>query len=202
MKNFRLISAVLLSLTLLSARAERPIDRVKATADTVLGILNNSGLQGDPKRAERRGLIQAELDRRFDWQGIAKTSLGRHWGKLQPADQKEFVAVFSRFLSESYVDKFEPYYKDLDRIDYKGELVIENYASVKTLVTTKQQIQHPVEYRLLKAAGDADWRVYDVLIEGVSMVNNYRVQFDEIIAKSSFEKLMADLRSKLPANPR
>ncbi len=199
MKTLRSIFTAMVIFAVLPARAERPTDGVKATADTVLGILNDAGLQGEAKRAERRRLIRVELDKRFDWAGIARTSLGKQWSKISPKEQEDFVTVFSRFLEESYLDKFEPYYKDLDRIDYRSERLIENYASVKTIVTSKEKIQHPVEYRLLKPAGSADWRVYDVVIEGVSMVNNYRNQFDDVIAKASFQKLMVDLRKKAEA---
>jgi phospholipid transport system substrate-binding protein len=88
----------------------------------------------------------------------------------------------------------------LDKIDYLGEKIIDDYASVKVLITTKNQVAHPVEYRLEKTGGD--WRIYDVLIEGVSLVKNYRDQFDEIIAKSSYEKLVAELRAKGPEKAR
>ena len=87
----------------------------------------------------------------------------------------------------------------MDRIGYQGERIADqNYASVKTVVITKQKIEHPVEYRLEKAADR--WRVYDVVIEGVSLVKNYRTQFDEIIAKSSYEGLLSDLRAKSVPN--
>ncbi len=84
----------------------------------------------------------------------------------------------------------------MDRIDYLGEKVIDDYASVKVQITTKNQVAHPVEYRLQKSGNG--WRIYDVLIEGVSLVKNYRDQIDEILAKSSYEKLVADLRAKTP----
>jgi phospholipid transport system substrate-binding protein len=84
----------------------------------------------------------------------------------------------------------------MDKVEYLGEKIIDEYASVKAQISTKDQIVHPVEYRLQKSG--KDWRIYDVLLEGVSLVKNYRDQFDEILVKSSYEKLVADLRAKVP----
>ena len=100
---------------------------------------------------------------------------------------------------ETCIDKVVSYHEKLDKIDYLGEKIIDDCASVKVKLVTKDQIIHPVEYRLQKSG--QDWRIYDVLIEGVSLVKNYRDQFDEILAKSSYEKLVADLQAKIPQGP-
>jgi phospholipid transport system substrate-binding protein len=184
------------------AAPARPTAEVKATTDRIIAILRDGSLQGDAHKSERRRLMRQALDLRFDWTGIARSSLGRHWSKRSPAEQQEFVKLFSEFLQRTYLDKFEVYYTDLDKIEYQGERIIENYASVKAVVTTREKIDHPVEYRLLQSATVQAWRIYDVIIEGVSLVNNYRAQFDEIIAKSSYEKLIADLQQKLGTEPR
>ncbi len=176
-------------------QAARAIDQVKATADRVIALLNDPALQGDDKKAERHRLIRQELDARFDWPEIARGCLGRHWSKRNNDERKEFMALFSEFLERTYLDRIEPYYADLEKLDFLGEKIIDNYASVKTVISTKKKIDHPVEYRLQKT-GD-EWRVYDVVIEGVSLVKNYRVQFDEIIAKSSYESLIKDIKSKI-----
>ena len=94
----------------------------------------------------------------------------------------------------NFIDKFETQHGELDKVGYLGEKIIDGYASVKAQVSTKDQTVHPVEYRLQKSG--KDWRIYDVLLEGVSLVKNYRDQFDEILAKSSYTKLVADLRAK------
>jgi phospholipid transport system substrate-binding protein len=185
-----------------SAAPARPTDEVKATTDRVITILRAPDLQGDSHKTERRRLMRQTLDERFDWTGIARSSLGRHWAKRSPEEQKEFVKIFSEFLERTYLDKFEAYYTDLDKIDYQSERIIKTYASVKAVVTTKEKIDHPVEYRMQQAAPAQAWRIYDVVIEGVSLVNNYRAQFDEIIAKSSYEKLIADLQQKLETGSR
>jgi phospholipid transport system substrate-binding protein len=200
MKQIRLFLVLAaLAGALASASAAGPMDEVRSTADRVVACLRDPSLQGDARKAERRQRLRAELDSRFDWDGIARGCLGRHWSDRSRDEQKEFVRLFGRLLAETYLDKTEPYYRDLDRIDYKGEKIIEGYASVRTVVNTKEGVEHPVEYRLQKSASDGNWRVYDVVIEGVSLVRNYREQFDEIIAKASYGKLFEDLRSKVGA---
>lgn len=198
MKSIRIFLSGLILLAFSGASfAGLATDNVKATTDNILAILTNPKLQGASQKAERRELLRKELDRRFDWNTSARSCLGRHWAKRTPAEQEEFVRLFSQFLENTYLDKFELYYEDLDRIDYTGEKLLDGFAAVKVTVTTKTKVAHPVEYRMQKA--EADWKVYDVIIEGASLVKNYRDQFDEIIAKSSFDGLMADIKSKLKA---
>jgi phospholipid transport system substrate-binding protein len=180
----------------LSARAGEPTGQIRATTDKILALLADPTLKTDARNSERRQLIRKELEERIDWATVARSSLGRHWAKRTRAEQAEFVSLFSRLLEETSIEKFETRYSELDRIDYLGEKIIDDYASVKAQVSTKDQIVHPVEFRLQKSG--KDWRIYDVLLEGVSLVKNYRDQFDEILAKSSYEKLVADLRAKLP----
>ena len=194
-----LVLAFLLSAAA-GALADSPTDQVKGAADRIIGLLHDPNFQGEAKKPERRRLLREELNRRFDWPAIARGCLGRHWLKRSAQEKQEFAQLFSDFLEETYLDKFETYYDELDRITYHSERILEgNYASVKLTVTTTQKIDHPVEYRLVKVG--ADWRVYDVLIEGVSLVKNYREQFDGIIAKSSYEKLISDLKARRIALP-
>lgn len=179
-----------------SPRPLTPLEQVRATADKVIGLLNDPSLQGDSKRVERHRLIRAELEERFDWNSIGRSCLGRHWSKLSAAQQKEFIELFKSFLERTYLDRIEPYYQELDRVEYQGERILETkYASVKSVIFTKQKVGHSVEYRLEKGPAGA-WRVYDVVIEGVSFAKNYRTQFDEIISRSSVEDLLKDLRTK------
>ncbi len=201
MKSYGSLLVVMLWWGLLvPAQAGRPTDEVKSTTDRVLAILNDASLQGEARKSERRLKLHQELAARFEWTLIARGCLGRHWLKRSPEEQREFIRCFTRLLEETYLGKIETYYTDLDRIVYQGERIIDNAASVKVLVTTKKGQEHPVEYRLEQGAGGKEWRVYDVLIEGVSMVKNYRVQFDEIMAKSSFDQLIADIKAKLEQN--
>ena len=196
MKSLRYNLLILLAVCATAgARAETPTTSIRVTTDHVLALMRDPACNTDARRAERRQLIRKELEQRVDWATVARSSLGRHWAKRTPTEQADFVDLFRRFLVETALDKFETNHVNLDKIDYLGEKIIDDYASVKLQITTKDQIVHPVEYRLEKSG--EDWRVYDVLIEGVSMVKNYRDQFDEILAKSPYDKLATDLRSKV-----
>jgi phospholipid transport system substrate-binding protein len=180
----------------LCACAAEPTAQIRASTDKILALLGDPALNTDTRSAERRQLIRNELEERVDWATVARSGLGRHWAKRTEAEKVEFTALFSRFLVETALDKFETNYVQLEKIDYLGEKIIDDYASVKAQVTTKDQIVHPVEYRLQKSG--KGWRIYDLLLEGVSLAKNYRDQFDEILAKSPYEKLVADLRAKTP----
>jgi len=200
MKTFgAFLTPCLLFALLAPARAVQPMDQIQSTAERVLSILRDPAQAGDPHRSERQRLIGVELDRSFDWKSLARACLGRHWLKRTPAEQQEFADVFGRLLKRTYTDLFDTHYADLDKVVYQSQRIIENYASVKVLVITKEKVEHPVEFRLEKSVAGEDWRVYDVLIEGVSLVKNYRDQFDEILAKSSYPKLLQDLQSKVEA---
>jgi len=196
----KLLPSILLTLIAVGASlcacAGEPTAQIRASTDKILSLLGDPTFKTDAQKTARRQLIRKELDQRIDWATVARSSLGRHWAKCTRAEQTEFVSLFSRLLEETSIDNFESHYGELHKIEYLGEKIIDDYASVKTQATTKDQIVHPVEFRLQKSG--KDWRVYDVLIEGVSLVKNYRDQFDEILTKSSYEKLVADLRAKLP----
>ena len=199
MKRVTSIAALLLIASACGALADTPLSEVKATTEKVLLLLKDSKLQGDAKKTERRQLVRNEMEKRFAWEDSAKACLGKHWLKRTPAEKTEFVKLFSEFLKDTYSDKVATYYGDLDKVDYQGEKIQADYASVKLVLTTKAKVDHPLEYRMEKA-GD-DWKVYDVVIEGVSMVKNYRDQFDAIIAKSSYEELIKEIKNKQPATP-
>ena len=193
---FAIAAAILLGI-LPAAQANTPLSEVKSTTERVLQLLKEPSLQGDTRKEERRKVVRAEMETRFAWEDSARACLGRHWLKRTPAEKAEFVKLFSEFLKDTYSDKVATYYGDLDKVDYQGEKIQADYASVKLVLTTKAKVDHPLEYRMEKA-GD-DWKVYDVVIEGVSMVKNYRDQFDAIIAKSSYEELIKEIKNKQPA---
>ena len=199
MKRVSSIATALLLACACAAFADSPLGEVKSTTEKVLLLLKDTNLQGDSKKNERRQVVRGEMEKRFAWEESARACLGRHWAKRTPAEKAEFVKLFSEFLKDTYSDKVATYYGDLDKIDYQGEKIQDDYASVKVVLTTKAKVDHPIEYRMEKA-GD-DWKVYDVVIEGVSMVKNYRDQFDAIIAKSSYEGLIKEIKTKQSANP-
>jgi len=182
-----------------TAPAVSPLEEVKATTEKILLVLKDSKMQGEEKKSERRKLVRDEMEKRFAWEESARACLGRHWIKRTPAEKAEFVKLFSEFLKDTYSDKVATYYGDLEKVDYQGEKIQDDYASVKLVLKTKAKVDHPLEYRMEKASDD--WKVYDVVIEGVSMVKNYRDQFDAIIAKSSYEGLLKEIKAKQPVKP-
>jgi len=182
-----------------AALAVSPLEEVKATTEKVILLLKDPKLQGDEKKNERRQVVRAEMEKRFAWEESARACLGRHWIKRTPAEKAEFVKLFSEFLKDTYSDKVATYYGDLDKVDYQGEKIQDDYASVKLVLKTKAKLEHPLEYRMEKMSDE--WKVFDVVIEGVSMVKNYRDQFDAIIAKSSYEGLIKEIKAKQSLAP-
>jgi phospholipid transport system substrate-binding protein len=178
------------------AEANDPRDQIKQTTDKVVAILTNPSLKGPDKTAERRKLIQAAADERFDWEEMAKRSLARYWSQRTPAERKEFVQLFRELLGSSYLGKLEHY--SGEKIAYEGETVDGDYATTRVRVVTTKNQEFPIEYRMLKK-GD-NWVVYDVSIEGISLVNNYRTQFNSILIKSPFSILIGKLRAKVGQN--
>ena len=129
----------------------------------------------------------------FDYPDTARRALGPHWNALTPQQQQEFVKLFSDVLDRSYISKIELYQGE--RVQYVGETIDRDDASVKTLISAKKGSESiPVDYRMhLK---DGRWLVYDVIIEGVSLVSNYRTQFNKIVQTESYDALVRRLRAK------
>ncbi len=179
------------------ALAGEPTDMVKKTVDEVLDVLKNKELKRPGKAAERRAEILKIVSRRFDFAEMAKRSLAQNWKKRTPEEQKEFVSLFTDLVEDTYVNKVEKYQDE--KITYSGEKVEGTYASVKTNVETSRGIETPIEYRLMREGNQ--WMAYDVLIEGVSLVNNYRNQFNSIIRSSSYGELVKRLKKKTIKSP-
>ncbi len=179
------------------ARAGEPTDVVKKTTDAVLDILRNKELKKPEKTAQRRALIRKTVSERFDFAEMAKRSLAQNWKKRTPDEQKEFVALFTDLVENTYITKIEKYQDE--KIFYTGERVEGPYAQVKTNVETSKGIETPIEYRLMREGNQ--WMAYDVIIEGVSLVNNYRNQFNSILRSSSYEELVKRLKNKAIKSP-
>jgi phospholipid transport system substrate-binding protein len=141
---------------------------------------------------QRRERIRRTVDELCDWEEMSRRSLGRHWAQRTEQEKKEFVHLFGQLLERTYIDKVEGY--SGEKVIYLGERVDGDYAEVDVKVVTNKNTEVPVIYRM--RAKDQKWWVYDMVIEGVSLVNNYRTQFSDIMAKSSFEGLMKKLREK------
>jgi len=195
MKKAKGIATMLLCLILLfgsAAGASEVTEIVKATIDEAFRILNDPSLQGPKKEREKREKLLNAIKGTIDFAEMSKRSLARHWRKRTPEERKEFVSLFSDLLENSYMDKIEAN-RDA-RVLFVGERRAGKKVEVKTKVLTRKGLEVPINYRLKKKNGR--WVVYDIVIEGVSLVSNYRTQFDKIIRKSSFEALVKDLRAK------
>ena len=186
---------VLIALTLglalvRDAAAGTPTDQLRERIDRVVGILDDGGMKADPaaRKAARRG-VAGEI---FDFTEITKRALGRHWLSASPAEREELVQLLTALLERSYMNRIEQY--SGERIAWIGESTTGDLATVRTHFMSKSGTAIPVDYRLARA-GDR-WLVYDVSIEGVSLVANYRAQFNKIIQTSSTQGLVERLRSR------
>lgn len=175
-----------------TATASTVTDEVKGTVDDVLKIVTNKELKKPQNEQKRRKELKAVIGRIFDYGEMAKRSLGVHWKTLTPAKQKEFVDLFATLLENSYADKIESY--NQEKIVYEKELVEGNYAEVNSRVITAKRDEFTLDYRLLRKSNK--WMVYDVVIEGVSLVSNYRTQFNKIIVERGYDELVKKMRTK------
>lgn len=173
--------------------AGAPTERIRGTIDRVIGTLKDPALAAKGKREERREILRKEIAPVFDFAEMAKRSLGPNWRGRTPAERERFVALFRELLENAYLGKIESYRGE--EIRYGKEILDGPYAEVKTLVVTGKGQEIPVEYRLL--AGSGGYRIYDVVIEGISLVGNYRSQFNSILRKSSFGEMMDRLRATI-----
>ena len=166
-------------------------EAVRQTINQVLAILQDPELQSPDRSAERRAKLEDVIGQRFDYEEMGKRTLASHWKKLDSNQQKEFVALFQSFLSNSYAGNLDGYAGQ--KVEYVKERHKGDFAEVQTkIVSSKSNL--PVDYRLVKKNGD--YRVYDVVVDQISLVKNYRGQFSRIIKSSSYDGLMEKLRTK------
>jgi phospholipid transport system substrate-binding protein len=185
------ICAAVAAVAILLPAAVSPTEAVKRTIDEVFRILDDQEMQRPARLMERRKLLEKVIASRFDYREMAKRTLPTRWKTLTEAEQKEFVGLFQSFLSSSYADKIEGH--SGEQVQYLTEQLEGDYAEVRTkIVSEKTEI--PIDYRLMGRAGE--WFVYDVIADGVSLVRNYRGQFDKIIRESGYPDLVEELRKK------
>jgi phospholipid transport system substrate-binding protein len=183
------------------ARAGAPTDHLKASVEQIVKVLEDPAMRAGSRAQERRAAIRKEAEGVFDFTETAKRALGRHWQGLSDKDRQEFTALFTDLIERAYISKIERY--SGERIAYAGESVDSGLATVRTRFVTKQGTEIPVDYRM-QQRGDR-WLVYDVSVEGVSLINNYRTQFDKIIQTSSYAELVRKMKAAelaAPASPR
>ena len=175
-----------------------PIQVVQTATDQVLQIVQDSQLAAPVGQERRRAEVQRIADRLFDFQEMARRALARHWRERSPQEQSEFVAVFKQLLARAYIGRLEGYAGE--QIVYLGETVDAEFATVRSKIVTSRGAELGVDYRLHLVR--SRWMVYDVAVQGVSFVANYRGQFDKIIRASSYQALVRELKSKYADAPR
>ena len=183
------------------ARAGAPTDQLKASVEQIVKVLEDPALRAEARSQERRAAIRKEAEGVFDFTETARRALGRHWQGLAEKDRQEFTSLFTDLIERAYISKIERY--SGERIAYAGEAMEGGLATVRTRFVTKQGTEVPVDYRM-QQRGDR-WLVYDVSVEGVSLINNYRTQFDKIIQTSSYAELVRKMKAaelSAPASPR
>ena len=191
--RWSLALAGLLALSFASAAwAGIPTDQLKGAIDRVVKTLEDPAYKGEGKGLERRRAVRKIADDIFDFTEISRRALARHWQTLSEKQREEFVGLFADLLERSYISKIELY--GGEKIQYTNERVDGETATVATRIITKNGTDVPVDYRMHKK-GDR-WLVYDVNIEGVSLVSNYRTQFNKIIQTASYNDLVQKLKTK------
>lgn len=172
--------------------AGSPNEQLKPAVDRVIKILEDPALKGETKAKERREALRNISNEIFDWGEMARRSLGRHWRERTEAEREEFVDLFRDLLERSYISTIERYSRE--RVNYVGESVDGEIATVRTIILTKRGQEVPIDYRMIRR-GDR-WLVYDVIVEHVGLVSNYRTQFNQIIQTSSYEELVRKIKSQ------
>jgi phospholipid transport system substrate-binding protein len=187
-----LYAIVALALVVHAPRAEAglPTDQLKQHVDEVLRVLDDPGLKDRP--AERHGAVRKIAENIFDYPNTARRALGPHWNARTPEERKEFVALFADLLDRAYLSKIDQYQGE--KVRYTNETVDGDEVTVKTTLLTPRGTSIPVDYRMHLV--DGRWVVYDVIIEGVSLVANYRQQFNKVIVTESYPVLVQKLRAK------
>ena len=198
MKAYAKRSLLALALALMNhmggalALAGEPLELVKSAGERVIAILKDPKWKAPDRKKERVERLKEIINPIFDYEEMARRTLGAHWRRRTAAEQQEFVKLFRAFLETVYSEKVDLY--EGERAVFGRETIDEDYAEVESKVTNGKGEESPVFYRLKRT--DGKWKVYDAVVENISIVNNYRSQFDRVLTKSSFEELKKLLREK------
>lgn len=186
----RIVVSLIISLLLASSAFAGATDDVKKVVDDVVRIVSSKEMKNNDRL--RHQSLKKTISVIFDYSEMAKRSLGKNWNKHTDAEQKQFTNLFATLLENSYAGKIESY--NNEKIVYIKETIDGEYAEVKSKVVTAKRDEFTLDYRLLNKNGK--WMAYDVVIEGVSLVSNYRTQFNKIIASGGYPELVKKLRTK------
>ena len=169
-----------------------PTDQLRAGVDRVVVILHDPALAGERQGHQRRAAISQVAGEIFDFGDMARRSLGPHWEKRSPAERAEFARLFTELIQRSYIAKVDQH-GSAASVSFLGDTVDEDYAVVKTTIPLSNGSTMPLDYRMHSAGGR--WRAYDLSMDGISLLANYRAQFNKIIRTGSFEELVAKLKA-------
>jgi phospholipid transport system substrate-binding protein len=171
-----------------------PKDVVRVGTERLLQMRENSRSGKASDFRQRRGELLSISDEYFNFEEMSKRALGRPWKEQAPDKQREFVRLFKDLLFNAYIDRVEAYKGSAENISYEEEKIDGSYAYVATVVRAPNEAPVDIDYRLGLVNGE--WKIYDMVIEGISLVNNYRQQFQSILASGSFDKLLQILGEK------
>ena len=190
------LSTLILPLALVSADgawAGPPTDQLRDGVDRVLKILRDPELRGDTQTNQRRIAMSKVAGEIFDFGDMAKRALGQHWDQRTSAERGEFVRLFTELIQRAYVSKVDQH-AAATKMTFRGETVDGDYAVVLTTIPLSNGSTMPLDYRMHNT-GD-HWQVYDLSIDGISLVANYRAQFNKVIRTSSYAALVAKLKAQ------
>jgi phospholipid transport system substrate-binding protein len=175
-----------------SANAGDPTEAIRGAVNQGVEILKNAKLDTQKQRVQVIDRLRQIVYPLFDFSEMAMRSLGANWRRLNPQQQKEFVSIFTALLEKTYADQIDLY--NGQQVVYTGESIDGDYARVDSRIIDKNGQTYSVVYRLHKV--DGKWKIYDVVAENISLVNNYRSQFNRVIARSSFEELLKIMKQQ------
>ncbi len=187
-----LVSLLLWFAGITPAHAGEPLELVKSAADKVIALLRDPQFKAADRKSERVERLKAIINPIFDYDEIARRTLSAHWERRTPAEREEFTKLFRAFLEKIYSDQID--LDDGERLVFGRESVNQEYAEVESKVINGKNEESPLIYRLKRT--DGRWKIYDAVVLDISIVNNYRSQFNRVITKSSFEALKKMLREK------
>ena len=192
----RVLSTLIVLLASVSAQgawAGPPTDQLRNGVDRVLKVLRDPELRGDTRIDQRRIAISKVADEIFDFGDMAKRALGPHWAQRTPAERGEFVRLFTELIQRAYVSKVDQH-AAATTMTFRGETVDDDYAVVLTTIPLSNGSRMPLDYRMHNTRDR--WQVYDLSIDGISLVANYRAQFNKVIRTSSYAALTTKLKSQ------
>jgi phospholipid transport system substrate-binding protein len=168
-------------------------DRVKKVSDKIFSVISDKALQTPEMKEKKEQMIMDAVDGAFNWEEFSRRALARNWSQRTDGEKKEFISLFKQLIKRTYMEKSGQY--SGGKVEFLEEKIDGEYGVVKSQLVSSSGTKTPVDYRLMKK--DGAWWVYDVYIEDVSLISNYRSQFNVILNKSSFDELLKRLKEKI-----